>query len=42
VQRLESIVLSLDKDVRDTLMEAPATPANEESGPLLNAPLKVR
>jgi len=42
VQRLESIVLSLDKDVRATLMEAPPTPASGEPGPLLKAPLKVR
>ncbi|SRR6266851_9866223 len=41
VQRLESIVLSLDKDVRTTLLEAPATPASAEPGPLLGPPLKV-
>ncbi len=42
VQRLESVLLSLDKEVRATLMEAPATPGSGEPGPLLEPPLKVR
>ena len=52
VQRLESIILALDADVRSKLgtgqasrselFEAPATGEGREPGPLLEAPKRVR
>jgi hypothetical protein len=51
VQRLESVILALDSDLRSKLgaqlphgdlFEAPATRESEQSPPLLDVPAKVR
>jgi hypothetical protein len=51
VQRLESVILALDADLRaklgsqltrTDLFESPATSQSEQPGPLLDAPAKVR
>ena len=51
VQRLESVILALDADLRSRLgsqlprtdlFESPATPQGEQPGPLLDVPAKVR